>query len=337
MEEILSSTLKKYQFSRNVDVLFCGTCSTTMFFSEHFPDKPQSIGVFLGALLNHEEPGLIKIVDHIFVGDTLDGGATPWLINVNADGTPARRWKGARNKSDELDGNWPPLEDLMTSDDKTGPETFAVHCHCRGVNLVLRRGDSDFSSQQKARARAPWFVDPQNWKHICKFDACNSCRGMFGIDLVHWTFVLVKHLDFAPNGKELDGQEGFPQDTISLKQAVLSGKGDPRLGTLAFFESSPDVQRYFCSNCSASVFYAVDDRPDMVDLAAGLLVAPEGARAESLLTWDFGSSIGNLGDVKGGWREDFMTSVQRNAEAWRIERGYPKSFQRKAAEENKAK
>lgn len=83
------------------------------------------------------------------------------------------------------------------------------------------------------------------------------------------------------------------------------------------------------------MFYAVDDRPEMVDVAIGLLDSPCGARADSLLEWSFGTMIWS-DDCKGGWREEFIEAYKRNTEAYRIENGIPKAWVRVAKEKKDA-
>ena len=56
-------------------------------------------------------------------------------------------------------------------------------------------------------------------------------------------------------------------------------------GILKHYRSSSEVTRHFCSDCGATIFYDADDRPHVLDVAVGLLSAPEGARAESWLEW----------------------------------------------------
>jgi hypothetical protein len=56
-------------------------------------------------------------------------------------------------------------------------------------------------------------------------------------------------------------------------------------GTLKAYQSSHDVTRYHCGTCGASVFFTTDERTDLVDVAVGVLDAPEGSRAESWLEW----------------------------------------------------
>lgn len=314
-------------------VLFCGTCSSTLFVLELCKSGPDRLWVPTGVLNSDKSvEKLLHFGSQVFVGDTVDGGASPWLRHVNGDGGVSRQWMGAHGTSEELQSTWPPVETLRKSDDKSGPDEIPIWCHCKGVNLVLRRGDAAFAAMDNTDSW-PFFIDPTTHKHIASFDACNSCRTTFGGEIVNWTFILLTQLHFANDSGTND--TALPTATQDLKNAVLDPNRDSRYGTLSMYASSPDVQRYFCSRCSSAVLYAVDDRPELVDLAIGLLDAPEGARAESLLLWNLGSKIGGKDDVSGGWREPIVDAVEKGAEAWRIERGYPKTWRRLAMEKSK--
>ena len=272
----------------------------------------------------------MSITDHSYVEDTVDGGASPWLRWLNDNGTESRRWKGRRGVSEQIISDWPETTSLMKVHEKDGPDVFQIQCHCKGVNLELRRGDADFATM--AAEELPFFVDPTTYKQIASFDACSFCRPMFGVDIIHWTFALVQHLNFASGPEACDISRKFPKTTGELKRALLEDKRDSRFGTLTLHASSDDVQRYFCSRCSASIFYAVDDRQDLVDVAVGVLHAPEGARAESLLLWGLGSNVGGEDNVEGSWREGYVGAIKKAAEDWRIARGYPKTWRRIALE-----
>ncbi|KAM0429979.1 hypothetical protein ACHAPT_005985 [Fusarium lateritium] len=311
--EILSSNLSRYEFTSNVSLLFCGTCSSPLFWEEYYKKKPEVLDVFTGALNNVPVQNLIRFPDQIFVRDTEDGGSAQWLRSVNSDGTESRCWIARASKSEAFDPDTP--SGMYPSSAETNrTRDIPIQCRCKGVNLVLRRSAEDFSSLKPGSL--PFFVEPTTHKHLTSFDACNSCRSVFGVEIINWTFALLRQVHFATDTE----QTGFPQSTQELAQAVSRSDGDPRLGTLKLYKSSPDVQRYFCSRCSASVFYAVDDRPDLVDVAVGLLDAPEGARAENELVWNLGSRVGGEDDVFGGWREEFINSVKESAEKWRVQR-----------------
>ncbi|KAM0244939.1 hypothetical protein ACHAP5_005846 [Fusarium lateritium] len=322
VDQILDSDLKDYIFTTNVSILFCGTCSSPMFWREHYEGKPENISVFTGALNNAEVKELIRFSRQIFVGDTLDGGISPWLQYPNVGGSKACRWEEKPDKGENLGDDWPGTKKA----ENVSRDDIPLHCRCKGVNLVFRPGNVDFSAMDADSI--PFYIDPESHKHLATLDPCNSCRLSTGVEIMSWTFALLKQIDFAGNSKE----SSFPPSTLELKDAVEGSDRDLRYGTLAMYRSSPDVQRYFCSRCSASVFYAVDDRPDLVDVAVGLLHAPGGARAESILDWHLGAKMMGEEEHKGGWREGFMNAVKETSEKWRVESDCPKTWARVKSE-----
>ncbi|RBR23676.1 uncharacterized protein FIESC28_03472 [Fusarium coffeatum] len=330
-DEVLNSNLKRYEFTANVTVMFCGTCSAPMFWDEHYQNKANHLSVFTGVLKDVDDGNLIRFVDQIFVGDTEDGGISPWLQDVNHNGPKPRIWEGRSGKSNELH------EDLLAAKGNVPSEKVAktgipMHCRCKGVQLVFRPGNVNFSTMDPKDI--PGYIDRASHKHLATLDPCNSCRLSIGVDMMNWTFALPAQIEFA------EASEGnkFPQNTHELKSAVQSQERDPRYGTLTFYASSPDVQRYFCSRCSATVFYTVDDRPDVIDVAVGLLHAPEGARAESVLAWNLGAQMMSEKEFGDTWRGNLVKSVKAGSEKWRTKKGYEKTWFRVNGEEaqNKA-
>lgn len=317
------SGLKAYSFSSKYDLLFCPTCSTPLFFAQT-QDQDQALGLFTGTLKN--DPGdIIKITSHIFVGDTQDGGASMWLRHPNADGSEAKRYteRDVNNKGEKAEAiprDWPSAETMSGFDAKHGGPV-PMWCKCKGVNLLWQPRSYD----GKKDTELPWFVDPRTHKPLAGFCACDSCRLFVGVDIFNWGFAELEDISFA------NGQSGFPDSSVDLR-ALVDAK-DPSLGTLTYYASSPDAQRYFCSNCSASIFYAWDERAFMVDIAPGLIEAPDGARAEGTFSWALGGTFSHLGDNIGGWREGLFDRVAKESEEWRIEREYPKHWRRLAREE----
>lgn len=279
-------------------------------------------GVFYVAagLLPNLNVDLVKITEHFWVGDTMDGGASVYMQNLKGTSQAVPRWRKGRGEADGLlDGQWPSQDSCQernANDSSHG--SVRIQCLCKGVDFTLWRGNDGFS-ELKAQGKLPGWVNPTTLKPVAAYDACDSCRFMVGVPIMHWTFARVAQLGFASGNQD---SEGFPTNTPDLKAAVKAGK-DSRFGTLTFYESSPDVQRYYCSRCSASVFYAVDDLPDQVDIAMGLLHAPEGSRAESWVEWEWGG-LGHKDDTIGGWREEFGKAVQAESEGWRVAQGLPK-------------
>lgn len=317
------SGLKAYNFTPKYDLLFCPTCSTPVFFAnKQEPNK--ELGVFTGTLKN--APGdFVKITEHIFVGDTKDGGASMWLRSPNADGTEAQRYK-VRAEDEQgrpveaIPYDWP-SPDKLTGYAAKNNDPVHIWCRCGGVNLLWEPSSYD----GKKNEELPWFVDPNTHKALAGFCACESCRLFGGADIWTWGFAELKDIHFVNN------EPGFPDSSDALR-ALVDAK-DPSIGSLTYYASSFDAQRYFCSNCSACIFYAWDERKFMVDVALGVLEASDGARAEGSFSWALGGTISHLEENAGGWRYGQFQRVMKESDAWRVSRGYPKNWRRLAHEE----
>ena len=70
----------------------------------------------------------------------------------------------------------------------------------------------------------------------------------------------------------------------------------------------------------------MDDRPNVIDVAVGLLHAPEGARAESVLTWNLGAQMMSEKEFGDTWRGNLVKSVKAGSEKWRTRNGYEKTW-----------
>ncbi|KAK8089852.1 hypothetical protein PG997_004813 [Apiospora hydei] len=285
-EAIMNSTLQRYAFSERLTVRFCRTCSSPMFWE--WPNKSRDkISVFTGVLTNHADPDdtkdLVRITDAIFVGDTLDGGAAPWLRKPNgADGPKARLWMGQMNESEELPHDWLPPRSLSYASKKSDLDQVAIRCRCKGVDLVMRRWSPELEAEGETEA-ASWIIDPDSHKGLGSFDACDSCRIASGADVFNWTFALFQQVGFAGTDKttSITGG-GFPVSSTQLTAALSAKERVPRLGTLACYNSSPGIYRYSCSRCSACVFYGSDAKPQFADVALGVLEAPTGPGRRTL-------------------------------------------------------
>lgn len=338
---IHSSSLQRYDFSGRIKTLFCGTCSSTMFWDIVLPQDESTgtptvtgreLGVFTGVLQRDGPKGLVRLVEHMCVGDTVDGGASMWMRRPNGDGVPVTRWAGVRQTSKTVPEAWPGTTRPAATCREGGwhMQDMSIRCHCQGVDLVYRSSEANAEFMAAEPAELPRMADPVTKKPIVGMDACDSCTRSFGVDFVHWTFSFLRHIGFAASAALEPSQSrhaDFPP-TLAALYAAVSTKGplrDPRFGTLAVYESSGRAKRYFCSRCSACVFYAADARHDIVNVAMGLFDAPEGegARAEGTFLWLLGGQVQHREDIASGWREDWLSSVEAEYEAWRVERRFP--------------
>ncbi|KAF1998710.1 hypothetical protein P154DRAFT_555106 [Amniculicola lignicola CBS 123094] len=310
-----TSSLSSYAFSKRIQILFCGTCSTPMFWKSPLePDK--ELGAFTGTIENVKGDGeVVRLAHHIYVDDTMDGGATMWLKGKEwqAGEKEVPRYKqGSQDPPVELlPLDWPPAESLTGYENKS-EDSIPIRCHCKGVNFAFHRGNY----AGKTKDELPWYIDPTAHKSLADFCACDSCRLFAGVDVVNWTYSALEYIT-DPSGQIL-------APTTSDLRALVDAK-DAKIGSLKYIASHKDVQRYFCATCSACVFYATDSRPDMVDVATGVLDAKDGARAEGMLSWKFGK-VDSLRDAEGGWREAWLRRIEGESEGFRAGRGYPESW-----------
>ncbi|KAF2802739.1 uncharacterized protein BDZ99DRAFT_468708 [Mytilinidion resinicola] len=245
------STLTAYASSKAVKRYFCTTCGTHML---DYDCKTNKWNISISIVEGTEN--LWDFSKHIYLEDTKDGGLSTWLGAVG--GKSLQKWAGAAMPdSTSESGDW--KAPAPATADAAQPKEDILHasCHCGGVSLNIAR------PTPASRALLPPSLtpaDPTKW--YASNDVCTTCRFSSGSAIVSWIYPAVDRITLA---------DGSPYR--------------PVFGTLKQYRSSPDVSRTFCGVCGAKVAYHVDDRPDMVDVAVGVLDAADGVRAESWLEW----------------------------------------------------
>ncbi|KAK0619377.1 hypothetical protein B0T14DRAFT_519180 [Immersiella caudata] len=210
---------------------------------------------------------VVQITEHIFVGDTLDGGLTPFLSGPNV-----RVWLGRREQSQEI--VFPRLWPSPAPNSSSPPDDMPIRCHCKGVDFVFD-------------AREALALDKNE-------DGSIEARRMEGIldgwesrvlDVMPWVVIPLKHIGLGVEG---EGLADFPGTTPTLRITV--DQLSPKIGTLKYYVTSSRTLRFFCGGCSAVVFLAEEENAEAVKVAAGLLGSPDGAMARGIVSW--GSELG---------------------------------------------
>lgn len=273
-----------YEFSKRGIFYHCGTCGSQMF--GHFwhdaddRSKGDQWDILSGSLQKAE--GVFEFQAHEFVADTLDGGFTDFLPSIAGKQLP--RWSFRPERSEQLPLDWrsperPSVESSLSSD--------RVHCSCKcgGVEFWIARPSERskdakselpdltlpyHSSQPRADDETWWLMDDGK-RFLAGVCSCDECRLDSGCEWVEWAFVPTIDISLDAEGKK-------PYD--------LPFGAEQGWGTLKGYQSTKkdkSVWRYHCSDCGAMVFFTCDSRTDLIDVAVGVIDAPEGARAESLL------------------------------------------------------
>ncbi|KAH8682196.1 DUF636 domain protein [Xylariales sp. PMI_506] len=241
---------------------------------------PRDGGWAISVSLFPQDASVFQIRTHACPDSALGGGLHDWLPKVG---------------SHELK-IWNPDGDAaapVRSEPEVGPngeERLRAQCHCGGVSFTFPRPSEAVRSDPALNK----FVSPvDKTKWVGCLDACDDCRLTNSSHVAAWAFIPLTL--FEPK--------------IEL---------DLLIGTSKTFQSSPGVLRSFCGTCGATVFYWCDDRKNVVDLAVGILRAPEGVRAENWLTW----RAGRLGWEDSGLRYDreFTKSLRDGLHQWGMEK-----------------
>ncbi|KAJ4313909.1 hypothetical protein N0V94_006720 [Neodidymelliopsis sp. IMI 364377] len=285
-------------------------------------EKPSDSLKLLTGTLANDEVVPVKFIKQIFLGDTVDGGASVWLKHPSSDGSACERFMLSADDG-VASAAFPDENFAGAGYEQKTEDLVPVRCKCKGIDYILRRGD--YSGLDGGEL--PWNVDPATHKYLTILCGCDSCRLQGGIDLWYWVYVETKHLSARQHNTP------FPKSSYELKSLI--DKGDPLAGSLSYYASSTNVLRFFCGTCSATVFYAEEKRPEILDLSVGLLEASDGARAEGFLSWWYGE-IENKENADGGWRAEQYRRIENESEQWRIKDGYPKNWKRIANEQEKA-
>ena len=280
----LLDKLTPFVFSRRITQYHCKTCGTQMVARcLDDPDKaePEVTWDAATGTLEHFDD-IMDVQGHEQVADTLDGGFADLLATVNEK--PLERWAHHFRKGDQLPLYWRTPKTQL--DKPPTQDKLHAYCKCKGVQMWIARPSAQ---SEKATAGQHWpepswpdVLVPHNsgpvslpenelwWlranrkKFLGGLCTCNSCRLAAGMECVEWAFVPTADITLDAEGKV----------PFSLP-----------FGSLKSYRSSSKATRYFCGTCGAMVFWHGDERPGLIDVAAGLLAAPEGARAESWLEW----------------------------------------------------
>lgn len=291
-ESELLDRLRSYEFSKRVTDYACKTCGSKMLCRSWTDVDDYSKGatwdVMCGTL--EKADGVYEYLAHKYIEDTLDGGFTQFLPSVQ--GRVLHHWlkKPHPSESDLPEDEVSPFDWQVPRPPyvhSSSQNRLYCHCKCKGVEFWLARpserskNDTDLRDDtvmsnhphRQKRDKARLLLDDGK-KLLARICACDSCRLDSGQEWAEWAFVPTIRISLDEAGKQ----------PWNLPFGSLDGWGSLKGYTSTKLEAlSGSVVRYHCGICGASAFITNAAKPDHVDVAVGLMNAPEGARAESWL------------------------------------------------------
>lgn len=264
--------------------VFCWHCGSTLYWENETEDLAICTGIL------KDPNGTVDFQNQCCAMETGDGGASVWLDLPKRNSCPI--FKGPRS-----------MEQHATNPPRAGPITQAV-CRCRNIRFQITHPSmastslsSPYSDLIVPYHSGPstnptdekWWLRANGTRYFAGTCACRSCRLASGNDFQAWAFVP------KVNIRKLDG-EPFDFSLSQLKQ----------------YESSKGVYRNFCGDCGATVFWHDEERPELIDVAVGLLDAGSGARAEELLEW----ATERVSFQEDAQNEDLIAKLGQGIKAW---------------------
>jgi hypothetical protein len=269
--------LTRYSSSEILNRYFCSTCGTQMYLEYHADGHFEAA---IGTLESNSLKGIIDVRAHIWIEDSLDGGASDFIREIN--GKSLRRFLQEPNQSEQVPLGWR-LPDSQKKAAAKKRDLLGAHCHCGGVEFSITRPSApsrtstasawpdlirpfhDSSLGAANPTNIPWWL-PTSQTYLAGTCTCTSCRRSSGFPITFWSFVPTCNI-------------------FQDEDCTVPFQRNPYWGTMTTYNSSEGVSRTFCSRCGCTVFW--DGRADgtLVDVAVGILHDESGARAEDWLSW----------------------------------------------------
>ncbi|KAI1068196.1 hypothetical protein LB507_004576 [Fusarium sp. FIESC RH6] len=258
--------------------LFCSTCGCHI--ASTGPPENEfwtvSTSIFIDAA------DYFDMRKHIFSKSTQDGGIAKALTYMR--GHEFIDWNPPDDSPDaKIVGAQPEFGE-------NGEERLRVECHCKGVSFTIPRPNQ---AVKEDKYYSTFVSHRDNTKWYATFDACDDCRLVNGTHVVGWAFI-----------------------PISVCEPHIGD--DLLIGTAKTYKSSDNVVRSFCGDCGATIFFSQsyrrpDDDHHVVDLATGIIRAPEGVMAEKWFTWRARVAWADSGKR---FDNDFFESFQVGMKTW---------------------
>ena len=223
----------------------------------------------------------MRVETNEWVGDTMDGGLAPWMTRLGGREVPAYRTTSADPTLSQSD-----LDDLRKPSQSSAPpgpdDRLPAQCTCGAITLSILPADHINPTIPTLDRFVPTTTSGQKLtnKYQARTCTCRSCRLAFGASLTAYAYI--------PAPCILNPSTNSPlafAHAASTAEGQAANKG---LEALRHYWSSENGCRSFCGVCGSTVFYWNESRQEIVNVAAGILRAEEGAMARRWLWWQPG-------------------------------------------------
>lgn len=352
---ISSPTLTEYKSSSACSRWFCFRCGANVYFHSNDYGTSVCSGL-LSAEPPNLPQSCIKLDSHIFVSDTKDGGLSTWLPRLPTwsgltgistrldDSAPAVSSTGVSSTSKSALSN--SLQAYCAcrgvSFHMTRPDATSIE----PKNAPLSNLFAPYSKEYFPAAPSPsdpplklpikenerdvkWWLSPlspssgeqqqhhHHRRYLAGICVCAFCRVYSGFEFQVWTYVPLSNIFPTLPSSTVTSTVATGQVEDSPAKSSLTLPPPPGvLTTLKSYQSSPEVQRWFCGRCGATCFWQGQARPGVIDVSVGLLDATNeeggGSRAETWLDWRWQRV--SFEEEAEGW--EVLNDLKEGLKAW---------------------
>lgn len=230
---------------------------------------------------SEKDRDIVSIKDHIFVGDTIDGGLARLMQSLGSRSIPCYTtwWDEGPDPTFKFD-------DLQQTSTGIHTDTDRLHASC-SCGLVKLQVSPPADAQVKDPAIARW-LNADGTKYLALNCVCRYCRLAAGFPISSNTYVMPENIyatDQEGAETALFAYKSPSKETTNFDNDTQSIQA--KLPTLKFDFSSPGTRRSFCGKCGASIFFERATRPQCVNIAVGILRAGSGALAREWIGFDW--------------------------------------------------
>ncbi|KAF2093197.1 hypothetical protein NA57DRAFT_61715 [Rhizodiscina lignyota] len=249
-----------------VDRYFCSTCGTRTF--DHNTGSRKWFACS-GIVEPSPAQDVVRVSIHAFVADTKDGGLSRPMRQLGGRKIPCYAEGVGQEMTDED-------IDAMSRHNPESPEvdTLAASCHCGTVQFRILPPKHD-----NRLDLAPW-LGAEGTKYLGLYCFCRYCRLGSGQSLSVNTYIM-------PENVIIGDKSPFDYTSYDKEAKVKSTALQDAIPGLRCYASSDDVRRSFCGKCGASIFWERESRPQVVNVAVGILRADSGCLASEWIQWDW--------------------------------------------------
>lgn len=276
---------------------FCSTCGTKTFNHDVGSESWAACSGMIEPKTLENNRDVVAIKDHIFVGDTKDGGLARFMQSIGSDNISCYTtwWDEGSDSTFKFHDVPHPTTGAHANADR-----LHASCSCGSVKFSV----SPPTAAQASDPNVARWLNLDGTRYLALNCVCRYCRLAAGFPIASNAYVMPENIHIKDQESAemvLFAYESSSKGTIDFDidtQAIQA-----KLPTLKFDFSSPGIRRSFCGTCGAFVFLEHTMRPQCINIAVGILRAESGALAREWIEFDWKQSFWRAQAVVPSWVE----------------------------------